>query len=215
MRNNIRILGFLLSFCLWLNFTNIYAQLEVTQESDAEKLAKAFVGIGLEVSNATLTCPEGGSGFFNGEFTNLGINEGIALCSGTIDEMPGPNDESGATGINTCVDGDQDLNDIIIGFTTNDACILEFDFIPYSENLSFNYVFGSEEYLEYVGSSFNDVFAFFIEGPGVPFQNIALIPGTTVPVSINNLNDASNSEYYVDNGSGFLLTPTRQCNTMA
>jgi hypothetical protein len=64
MRNNIRILGFLLSFCLWLNFTNIYAQLEVTQESDAEKLAKAFVGIGLEVSNATLTCPEGGSGFF-------------------------------------------------------------------------------------------------------------------------------------------------------
>lgn len=207
MRNNIRILGFLLSFCLLLNFTNIYAQLEVTQESDAEKLAKAFVGIGLEVSNATLTCPEGGSGFFNGEFTNLGINEGIALCSGTIDEMPGPNDESGATGINTCVDGDQDLNDIIIGFTTNDACILEFDFIPYSENLSFNYVFGSEEYLEYVGSSFNDVFAFFIEGPGVPFQNIALIPGTTVPVSINNLNDASNSEYYVDNGSGFPVDP--------
>ena len=45
-----------------------FAQLEVTQESDAEKLAKAFVGIGLEVSNATLTCPEGGSGFFNGEF---------------------------------------------------------------------------------------------------------------------------------------------------
>ncbi|MBK8679140.1 MAG: hypothetical protein IPN25_10825 [Sphingobacteriales bacterium] len=54
-----------------------------------------------------------------------------------------------------------------------------------------------------------------MEGPACRFKILHLFRGTTVPVSINNLNDASNSEYYVDNGSGFLLTPTRQCNTMA
>jgi uncharacterized repeat protein (TIGR01451 family) len=80
-----------------------------------------------------------------------------------------------------------------VGQPTNDAAVIEFDFIPENDFVSFQYVFGSEEYLEYVGSSFNDVFAFFVNG-----TNYALLPNDDV-VSINNVNLLVNSGYYVDN----------------
>jgi len=69
-------------------------------------------------------------------------------------------------------------------------------------------VFGSEEYLEWVGGGFNDVFGFFISGPGITgtfsggSANIALVPSTTIPISIDTVNNVSNSAYYVNNGTG-------------
>jgi hypothetical protein len=104
--------------------------------------------------------------------------------------------------------GDPDL-DLISTFATNDAAVLEFDFVPTGDSLSFNFVFASEEYLEWVGTPYNDVFGFFLSGPGIsgPYSgnaaNIALIPGTSLPVSIANVNNVNNSTYYVDNGDGF------------
>ena len=80
--------------------------------------------------------------------------------------------------------------------------VLEFDFIPEQSELSFQYVFASEEYNEFVGS-FNDVFAFFLDG-----ENIALVPGTTTPVSVDNVNNFSNAEFYKDNDPSDLGTPT-------
>ena len=71
---------------------------------------------------------------------------------------------------------------------------------------SFNYVFASEEYLEYVGS-INDAFGFFLSGPnpaGGNYVNVnlAIVPGTAnTPVTIDNVNDATNSNYYIDNGT--------------
>ncbi|HZG00125.1 MAG TPA: choice-of-anchor L domain-containing protein, partial [Chitinophagales bacterium] len=83
---------------------------------------------------------------------------------------------------------------------TYDACILEFDVMPQGESLLFEYIFGSEEYNEYVNSEYNDVFAFYISGPGIAGQqNIALVPGTNVPVAINNVNCGSYGQYYVCN----------------
>lgn len=73
----------------------------------------------------------------------------------------------------------------------------------------FQFVFGSEEYPEYV-NQFNDVFGFFINGPGINgphsnnSKNIALIPGTNTPVSINNVNEGNNSEYFVVNDLDFI-----------
>lgn len=86
--------------------------------------------------------------------------------------------------------------------------MLQFDFVPTGDSLSFRFVFGSDEYLEFVGS-INDVFGFFLSGPGIngPYSNnatnIALVPGTNLPVSINNVNDVSNSAYYINNGTGY------------
>jgi hypothetical protein len=73
------------------------------------------------------------------------------------------------------------------------------------DTLCFIYRFGSEEYPEYVCSQFNDIFAFFVDGPGyAPNTNIALVPGDTLPVAINNVNSGnltcppSHEEFYVD-----------------
>lgn len=85
---------------------------------------------------------------------------------------------------------------------TQDACVLEFDLYAAGDSLTFEYVFGSEEYLEYVGT-FNDAFAFFISGPGfASLTNIALIPGTSDYVTINEINSLVNEEFYINNGTG-------------
>jgi PKD repeat protein len=89
---------------------------------------------------------------------------------------------------------------------------LEFDFVPQTNLLEFNFIFGSEEYPEYIDGGYNDVFAFFLSGgpEGYVNQNIAIIPGSGgVPVTIDNLNsgnpvgsDCDYCAYYVDNGDG-------------
>jgi hypothetical protein len=94
--------------------------------------------------------------------------------------------------------------------STGDAAILEFDFIPSADTVKFNYVFASDEYLTFVNTSFNDVFAFLISGPGItgPYaapiafpggaMNIAVIPNSNpvLPITISTVNDALNSQYY-------------------
>ena len=89
--------------------------------------------------------------------------------------------------------------------------------MPIADTIRFRYVFGSEEYPEYI-SSYNDVFGFFVTGPkpsggNYTNQNIAIVPGTTnTPVSIYNINNGSNNtgpcvncQYYVDNSSGLTI----------
>jgi hypothetical protein len=67
------------------------------------------------------------------------------------------------------------------------------------DTLLFNFAFGSEEYPEFVGSAFNDVFAIFLSGPGfTPQQNVAQLPDGT-PVAINNVNAGLNDDYFIDN----------------
>ena len=191
-----------LAICLF-SAGNIQAQLTVQGDLTPEELAQTLVGSGVEISNVELVCPEGGAGTFNGEFSSIGMAEGIILTSGSINNALGPNNQGGASeGAGTV--GDDDLS-LLADDPTNDACYIEFDVVPFGDTLRFNYVFGSEEYLEYV-DSFNDVFGFFISGPGYdgPYsnnaENIALIPGTAFPVTINNVNNEDNSEYFVCNG---------------
>jgi hypothetical protein len=76
------------------------------------------------------------------------------------------------------------------GIQTFNAAVLEFDFVPLSDTVQFRYVFGSEEYPEYVSTPFNDVFGFFISGPGISgTKNIALLPNSQF-VAINNIHGA-------------------------
>lgn len=183
----------------------LHAQLELQSGVSGEELAQTLVGAGVLISNIELNCPDGASGTFNGTYTNLNIDQGIVLSSGAINVLASPNNQGGATGQIPPSPGDPDL-DIISGGGTNDACVLEFDVVPYGDTLRFNYVFGSEEYLEFVGS-YNDAFALLLSGDnpaGGNYNNvnIALVPNTNTPVTINNVNTDVNSEYYVDNGDG-------------
>lgn len=176
------------------------AQLVVYYNNNAQTLAQNLVGAGVFINNPVLNGASGASGTFTGLNSNLGIGHGIVLCSGNIDSIPGPNNFSGS-GEDHMMPGDADL-DIVASTSTHDACVLEFDVLAYTDSLEFQYVFGSEEFLEFV-NSYNDAFAFFVSGPGiVDTPNIALIPGTTTPVSVNNVNDNVNSQYYINNGDG-------------
>ena len=181
---------------------NTYAQLNVDDTYTAEELVSTLLGEGVTVSDITIDCPGGAYGYFDCVDCNVGIPNGILLTSGSVGNAVGPNN-SPSQSSSLGMPGDPDLDMIPGVLGTNDACVLEFDFTATSDTIRFNYSFGSEEYLEYVGS-FNDVFAFYISGPGIAgTDNMALIPGTATTVSINNVNDAVNSEYYNINGTGF------------
>ncbi len=179
-----------------------HSQIVVANNANGNTLAQTLAGNGVIISNVILNCSSGASGSFIGTNSNVGMGSGIILCSGSVDSIPGPNDLSGS-GFDHMAPGDPDL-DNISSSSTHDACVLEFDMEVLSDSVEFRYSFGSEEYLEFVNSGYNDVFGFFISGPGITgSENIALIPGTTTPVTIDNLNNISYSQYYNNNGDGF------------
>jgi hypothetical protein len=94
-------------------------------------------------------------------------------------------------------DGDADLDTLLSdSMTTMDACTLEFEFECTANpcQISFEYVWGSEEYMEYVSSPFNDIFAWFLNG-----ENIAIIPNTDTYVSVDTVNADVNPDYFIDN----------------
>jgi len=181
-----------------------FAQVTTTGGQTAQQLAEILAGPNITVTNASLT----GAGVASGSFANgnssIGFDSGVILASGNINEAPGPNG-SANTGADLGTSGTAQM-DGLAGVGTQDAITLEFDFEVQSSFIQFNYVFASEEYPEYAppnSSAYNDVFAFFISGPGITGEeNIALVPATTNPVTINNINAITNQQYYVDNAGG-------------
>jgi len=130
----------------------------------------------------------------------LPISRGIVLSTGWVEDVDGPN-ESSNTGTKTFTKGDKQLQKLTQK-QTMDAAVLEFVFYPNTTEISFEYFFASEEYPEYVNKGVNDVFAFFISGSGYDEpMNLALIPFTNEPVSVDNVNDQKNKEYYIENMS--------------
>ena len=203
-----------------LFFNSIYSQLIVNNTSitPAQLVQNVLLGAGVSASNikfngslvsANLIRDQAGQ--FSGT-SNIGLAGGIILSTGNSQVAVGPNN-NGGLGVTsfTPIFADSDLQ-LLTTNVVNNAAILEFDFIPQGQNLSFDFVFASEEYPEYALSQYNDVFGFFLSGPGItgPFsggaRNIALIPTTTLPVSINNVNSTTNNTYYISNGTG--TTPT-------
>ncbi len=179
------------------------AQFSITnQGASATTILSNFAGSGLTISNAVMTCPANAYGSFTGgSNTNLGINNGIVLTTGKAANIAGLAYGNISTNNNTSCN-DPDLA-AIVASANKDCCTLEFDIIPQCSQLSIRFSFGSEEYPEYAGSSYNDAFGFFISGPdplggNYSNKNIAVLPNGT-PVTINNVNDHTNQTYYVDN----------------
>ena len=133
--------------------------------------------------------------FHNFATTALGLDHGVVLSTGNVLNALGPNDTDSKSTVNN-LPGDNLLGSLV----TYDATFLEFDFKPSTNVINFSYVFASEEYPEYVNSQFNDIFGFFVSGPGIVGQeNIARIPNTDQMVSINTVNNSLNSAYYQSN----------------
>ena len=179
-----------------------------TAQPPGALVQNVLLGPGVTVSNISYTGSPGAIGFFDGTNTNLGIAQGIVMTTGTVlNNGSGPHGPNNSA--NSGVDnggGGSGLLGAVVGATTYNAATLEFDFIPYSDTVRFRYVFGSEEYPEYAppnNQSFNDVFGFFITGPGIAgLQNIAQVPVGGGVVSINNVNAITNATYFTNNGDG-------------
>jgi YVTN family beta-propeller protein/cysteine-rich repeat protein len=148
-------------------------------------------GGGVTVSNVQFTGNPLAGGTFDGGAGSIGLDAGVVLSSGTVAGVAGPNDSDGQS-TEFGLLGDADLNTLTSGGATNDAAVLEFDFVPTSSVITFTYVFGSEEYDEYANTGFNDVFGFFVNG-----TNLALLPDGVTPVTINTVNGGNPS-----NGTG-------------
>lgn len=185
------------------SWTTTRAQLFIdTTYSVEEMVLDFFDNTCVTPSNITYSGAPGTIAFFDAGNANLGVSAGIYLGTGLATGAIGPND-SGLGGAVTGGGNDPDLEAIAPGFFTFDAAVLEMDIIATESQLEFSYVFASEEYPEYINSDFNDIFAFFISGPGISgMQNIALAPNSTEPVSVNTVNSFQNAQYYLDNANG-------------
>lgn len=145
-----------------------------------------------------------GIGFFTGPEDIVGFDRGIILSTGNIEDAAGPNNSTITTTDLSGPSPDPDL-DLASTGTIHDRSGIEFDFIPLQSTVTFRYVFASEEYCDFVGAQFNDIFGFFISGPGIdgPFDdgaiNLARVPGTNLPVTVNTVNFSNNAQFYLDN----------------
>jgi len=169
-----------------------------TQAALTTALQNSLLGPGVTINSITYTGNLGASGTFaNGVSSGLGIDNGIVLTTGSAANITHVNTASDITGDNQAA-GYAPLDALIPGYETHDATVVDINFSSAGGDLFFNYVFGSDEYNEWVHSSFNDVFGFFIDG-----VNIALVPGSGgAPVSVNNVNYADNWTYYKNNDAG-------------
>ena len=221
---------------MWL-LVNNHAQITISNANPYNNsnhlINNVLLGGGVSANNVTYQGDPIQVGFFNAINSNLGIDSGVVLSTGDIIDLD-PNG-FGSGNIPFSTNGDPDLLNIansvppLINQPFNvsgifDVATLEFDFIPNSDTLSFNYVFGSNEYLTWINSEYNDVFGFFISGPGIsgPYSspssfpngsiNIANVPNSSppLPITISSVNNLLNSQYYIDNQSTF--PQTISCN---
>ena len=172
-----------------------------------------FLANGIFVNNIAFIGDSAQMGLLTGgNSVSLGVNEGLVLSTGFATSVSnGSNIGSGnwSTPVNV------DLY-ALSGFPTYDLAQLDFDFVATGDSMTFQFVFGSSEYPEFVGTSFNDIFGFFVHGPGIVGSytngavNIALVPGTNTPVSINTINADTNATLYNDNSS--LVIPNLFCD---
>lgn len=183
------------------------ALINTSQNSDANFLIReVFIGGDcFDVSGITQTGTSIQTGTFANGSTTVNLEDGVVISTGDIGIIPGPNSGSNSGFDNNTSGSDSDLDAISSGGALFDIASIEFDFQPTLDQVSFEYVFASDEYCEYANTTFNDVFGFFISGPGIsgPYTNnainLATIPGTTDNVAINSINHTSNTAFYIDN----------------
>ena len=209
--------------CLFIFFVMIqsvmFGQLAVTNNAPMNTEEYLVNDIlcddGLTTSNFSSTGFASGIGYFDGFAANLGFDEGIVLSTGGIC-LPVPDCSVGAWQGGSGVQGDPDLelalNAINLAWPVFNVTVLEFDFVANSESVEFNYIFSSAEYTSFTCSSYNDIFGFFLSGPGIagPYSNnainLAYVPEpegavdyddwlavntgiyTTTPVAVNTIN---------------------------
>ena len=186
---------------------------------------QVLLGNGVTASNVVFSGELEQIGYIDGSASNIGMTAGIVMSTGEVIAMDPNQGAAGWLGPNTVTDPDllhvSNIVPPLLGFTgptaINDVAVLEFDFIPNSDELSFDFIFGSEEYFGFENTVFNDVFGFFLSGPGItgPYSspaafpngsvNLAVVPGSNpvLPISISSINSVTpiNDQFFIDNSN--------------
>ncbi|MDG5492382.1 choice-of-anchor L domain-containing protein [Psychroserpens sp. SPM9] len=164
------------------------------------------------INNVVVTNVVGGNfdntdqsfGFFDATGTTFPFETGIVLSTGRLANVPGPNDNLSDDNAPNWL-GDNDLETILNETNTTNATILEFEFTSVATEISFRYIFASEEYQEGNPNTcqFSDLFGFLIRPvDGPQYTNIALVPGTNTPVKVTTVHpdlpgcSAENEAYF-------------------
>ena len=215
------------------------SQLSVTTTLTPEQYVQQIVGSGIIVSNVQFSGQANQIGLCDGSSANMGFNQSVVMAAGDVNGIVGSPVSGDAGTITPFGPGDPDLlnvaqsvtsnPDVIFINSTNDAAVLEFDFVPSSNVVAFNFVFSSDEYTQWVNSQYNDAFGFFVSGPGItgPFsspagfpggsENFALVPGSNTPITISTIYPPGlpgeppaglNAQFYVDNETPPYADPT-------
>lgn len=217
MKHYIQICGFI--FVLILKTTIGKAQLVTSIENVDQLVQNHLSESGSIISNIVFYGYYEAIGHFNGVNTDLGLSSGIILTTGRVNSNEtgplGPNTTTSAgflnsaPGLGTVNQWLKDEHDLFE--SVYDVAILKFDIVTNEDHIKFNYVFGSEEYHDFVGFQFSDLLSIFIEGPGLsaPVVNMAKVPGTTTPVNVSTINrgyssscsigPGVNEQYFIDN----------------
>lgn len=214
-----------LSGCLFATLAATgHAQITVDQSLTIEQYVNdVLLGEGVTATNISFEGSMEQFGYMTGGLDNgFPIEGGLILSSGNAADAFCAG--QGCIGCNGPTPTDPDLleiaNDVpplidqafTVG-SVNDLCVIEFDFDPAGDFVSFNYIFGSEEYEAFENTQYNDIFAFFLSGAGITGQynapvgfpgqaiNIATVPGSDpeLPITISSVNGTINPEFYVLN----------------
>ncbi|MBW8362086.1 MAG: choice-of-anchor L domain-containing protein [Kaistella sp.] len=132
-------------------------------------------------------------GYFNKSTSSFPFNEGIVLTTGYANKS-GNNFISSTLSDNLGTTGDVDLAAAlsVSNSSLNDPVFIEFDFVPSTTQIKFNYIFVSEEYTGGFPCSFTDGFALLLKKVGDPtYTNMAILPAGAGPVSVTNIRPAT------------------------
>lgn len=172
------------------------AQIRVSRVDVNKWVKDNFSGQGVVIGNIKVHGnPVSMAAFSNSNV--LELQKGLVLSTGSAFNVAGQNNKYNQTYAFGDAEKDPDLQKLVQP-NLYDVSYIEFDFVPLGNSIQFNYQFGSEEYPEYVGSNYNDVFAFYVSDDSTK-SNIAFIPGENTPVSINTVNHKTSANFFIDN----------------
>ncbi len=165
-------------------------------------ISNILLGDGVTVTSVLYNGSPRAVGYFSGGTQSIGIERGIIMTTGLAGKPAAPSNGPTSVGSAQASNGNgssaTDANlSAIATLPLSDVAVYTITFIPTSDTLRFRYCFASEEYPEFACTEFNDLFGFFIQGPGYPTPtNIARVPGTpNLPVTINNIHPLNNAVF--------------------
>ncbi|MBP8886200.1 MAG: T9SS type B sorting domain-containing protein [Flavobacterium sp.] len=187
------ILFYIFICCISANATAQYITVNDSYTAD-QLVADVLVNSSCATTSNALASGDNFSGtqksyaYFNLGTRNFPFKEGVVLSTWSSQNSIGPFVKNRGGG-NEMWSGDSDLEHVLNLTQTKNATVLEFDFIPLTNFISFNYIFASNEYQDYYPCNFSDGFAFLIKekGSAGPYQNLAVLPNSPTPVSSKNV----------------------------